>query len=158
MRRTHLSVATPTAAGRRAAGGGLGATQDGLIASGDSPAWMFTASAGDMIAGGVVDATLQVPQGEDWLATPDDTNTGADDFGCCAFNSPDGDGVSDSPTAWPLTHTGGKSICAVARCIGGNCASENAVMASLTVSSAQIELPGVYSTTVAVKRLKTTPR
>jgi hypothetical protein len=122
------------------AGGGLGATQNGLVTPGDGPSWVFTAPAGDTIAGGVVDATLSVPQGEDWIATPNDTNTGADDFAYCAANSPEGGAVCDQPTAWPITHPGGTTIYAVARCYQGNCPSVNTEVASLTISSAQIEL------------------
>jgi len=122
------------------AGGGLGATQNGTVTPGDGPSWVFTAPAGDTIAGGVIDATLSVPQGEDWIATPNDTNTGADDFAYCAANSPGGGAVCDQPTAWPITHPGGTTIYAVARCYQANCPDVKTEVAQVLISSAQIEL------------------
>ncbi len=121
-----------------AGGGALTAGQNGNVPDDGGPVWLFTAPPGETIAGGTVVATLQAPQGEDWISTPGDTNTPADDFAYCAFNSPS---PCSGTHTYSIDHAGGTNIYAVARCVdAGNCPSFQGEAARVSISSAQIEL------------------
>jgi hypothetical protein len=120
-----------------ARGGALTAQQNGSAPDDGGPVWLFTAPAGETIAGGTIVATLQAPQSEDWISTPGDTNTSADDFAYCAF-------TSHTPCAgtgtFTIDHAGGTNIYAVARCVNSDCPGNIGETAAVSISTAEISL------------------
>ena len=76
------------------------------------------------------------------MATPDNTNLAADDFGYCAFNSSCGPDFSQT-AAFGIQHPRGTSIYAVARCFeagSATCPASNGLNAEVSIQSALIEL------------------
>ncbi len=125
-----------------AQGGTLAAVEQGFGNTGEGPEWIFTAPPAQTIAGGTINATIAAPSGETWLATPDNTNLAADDFGYCAFNSSCGPDFSQT-AAFGIQHPGGTSIYAVARCFeagSATCPASNGLNAEVSIQSALIEL------------------
>jgi hypothetical protein len=108
------------------------------------PEWVFQAPAGSTIAGGTLTATLTSPHGQTWLGTPSATYDSADVLANCQYNL--ACGQSGTLTGvFPITHTGGTNIYAVAVCVGSyegatTCPATSGVDAAVSLSAADIEL------------------
>lgn len=116
--------------------------------------WHFTAPAGSTIAGGSMRMELYAPQGQAYLATPNNLHDGADVFANCQFNIQcQAGGPFGGPFAATvaIAHPGGQNIYAEAQCIGPgqpgtstqDCAQGDGaggVNAQAAVSAASIEL------------------
>jgi hypothetical protein len=117
----------------------------------EGPDWVFQAPAGSTIAGGTLTATLTSPHGQAWLGTPSATYDSADVLANCQYNL--ACGQSGTLTGvFPITHTGGTRIYAVAVCVGAyegatTCPASSGVDAAVYLSAADIELSNSSSPT-----------
>ncbi len=110
----------------------------------EGPDWMFNAPAGSTIAGGSVTATLTSPHGQAWLATPNATYDSADVLANCQYNQACG-AAGTLTGAFPIIHTGGTRLYAVAVCVGPyegatSCPAVGGLDAGVYVTAADIEL------------------
>jgi len=112
----------------------------------DGPMWVYTAPPGSTIAGGSVNVSLTSPQGEAYLATPENLYAQADVLINCQFNLPCGSNGTETRTV-PITDNGGTQLFAVALCVGPyygatTCppGSGGGLNARISISSADIEL------------------
>jgi hypothetical protein len=110
----------------------------------EGPDWVFQAPAGSTIAGGTLTATLTSPHGQAWLGTPSATYDSADVLVNCQYNNSCGSSGTLAG-AFPITHTGGTNLYAVAVCVGPyegatSCPAVGGTDASVSVSAADIEL------------------
>ena len=129
-----------------AEGGSIGATTSGEAPQHpyEGPEWVFTAPTGSTIAGGSLVATLTSPHGQSWLGTPSATYDSADILANCQYNlACGGDGTLSG--TFPITHSGGTNLYAIAVCVGPyegatNCPASGGLDAGIYVSSADIQL------------------
>lgn len=112
----------------------------------NGPMWIYTAPPGSTIAGGNINVSLTSPQGEAYLATPENLYAQADVLINCQFNLPCGSTGTETRTV-PITDNGGTQLFAVALCVGPyygatTCppGSGDGLNAQISVSSADIEL------------------
>jgi hypothetical protein len=108
------------------------------------PEWVFSALAGETIAGGTLTATLTSPQGQAWLGSPNSTYDSADVLVNCEYNLPCG-AAGSLAGIYPITHTGGVSIYAIAMCVGPyegalTCPANGGVDAAVSIKAADIAL------------------
>jgi hypothetical protein len=129
-----------------AQGGDLSAVTSGEAPQGayEGPEWVFTAPAGSTIAGGSITATLTSPHGQAWLGTPSASYDSADVLANCQYNAACGQNGTLS-AAFPITHSGGTNLYAVAVCVGPyegatSCPATGGLDAGIYVSSAAIAL------------------
>lgn len=112
----------------------------------NGPMWVYTAPAGSTIAGGHMAVSLTTPQGEAYVATPENVYAQADVLINCQFNLPCGpDGTETRDVQ--ITHNGGTQLFAAALCVGPyfgatSCPPnpQGGLNARVTVYSAEIEL------------------
>lgn len=150
---------TATAIGTLGANSGTANTcsQGGVLAGADSslapqdaysgPVWQFTAPAGSTIAGGSMSLSLYAPQGQAYVATPNNQYDAADVIANCQFNEPCGSGGVYTATV-PISHPGGTNIYAVAQCVPASYGAAvcpagdgaNNVNASFSIQAADISL------------------
>jgi hypothetical protein len=107
------------------------------------PEWVFTAPAGSTIAGGTLTAALTAPHGQAWLATPASSYDSANILANCQYNLQCGTSGTYGGV-FPITHTGGTSIYAIAVCVGPyegatTCPADGGLDAAVYVSAAEIE-------------------
>jgi len=76
--------------------------------------WMYSAPAGSTIAGGTVSYSLQTPQGEAYIATPNNSPSESDRLVLCRRSSCEGGVPSGSV---PIGHIGGTKLYATAFCL-----------------------------------------
>jgi hypothetical protein len=127
--------------------------QPGLVASdasqapqanGTGPMWVFSAPAGATITGGSLIVSLTAPQGQAYVATPQDLYDAADVLTNCQFTQPCDGGLAVLNAQIPISHPGGTQIFAAAECIdAGGCpagAGANGVNALVAISQSSIEL------------------
>jgi hypothetical protein len=110
------------------------------------PMWVYTAPAGSTIAGGTMSVSLTTPQGEAYVATPQNSYDQADVLINCQFNLPCGSNGTETRTV-AITHTGGTQLFAAALCVGPTygattcpAGSGGGLNAQLILYSADIEL------------------
>lgn len=112
------------------------------------PMWVYTAPAGSTIAGGVLRVSLSTPQGQAFVATPQDAYNQADIVINCQFNEPCGSNGTETATV-PIASTlaGGTQLFAAAMCVspsygGTSCpaGSGGGTNAVISVYAADIEL------------------
>ncbi len=108
------------------------------------PEWVFSAPAGERIAGGTLTGTLTSPQGQAWLGSPTAAYDSADVLGNCQYNLPCG-AAGSLTGVFPITHTGGSNIYAVAVCVGPyegalTCPAAGGVDAAVSITAADIAL------------------
>jgi len=127
--------------------------QPGLVASdasqapqtnGTGPMWVFTAPAGATITGGSLTVSLTAPQGQAYVATPQNLYDAADVLTNCQLGQPCNGGLAVLNAQIPISHPGGTQIFAAAECIDtGGCpagAGANGVNALVAISQSNIEL------------------
>ncbi|MGO9249044.1 MAG: hypothetical protein ACLP7W_10720 [Solirubrobacteraceae bacterium] len=110
--------------------------------------WVYTASAGSTIAGGVLSVSLSTPQGQAFVATPQDAYNAANVVINCQYNEPCGaDGTETASVSIAPTFAGGSQLFAAAMCVsptygGTTCpaGSGGGTNATISVYSADIEL------------------
>jgi hypothetical protein len=133
-------------------GGSLGAESSNAAPQPRGSGWMweFDAPTGSTIAGGTVTLSVLAPQGQSYLATPNNTYDGADVVSNCQFNEPCGTNGTLTTTV-PITHPGGTHLYAAAQCIGpgqpgapgADCAQgdgASGVNAQIAIQAADIDL------------------
>lgn len=133
-------------------GGYLIAANSSQVTVGRStgPLWEYAVPSGSTIAGGSITVSLTAPQGQAYLATPNNATDGADILANCQFNLPCGSSGSYSAVV-PIEHFGGTKLYAAAMCVGPgqpgtsteDCAAgdgANGLNAQAVVYAADIEL------------------
>jgi len=110
----------------------------------EGPEWIFQAPSGSTIAGGSITAMLSSPHGQAWLGTPSVAYDSADLLANCQYNLACGSTGTLAGT-FPITHTGGTNLYAVAVCVGAyegatSCPTVGGVDASISISAAEILL------------------
>jgi hypothetical protein len=115
----------------------------------NGPMWVYTAPAGFTIAGGHLTVSLTSPQGEAYVATPENVYAQADVLINCQFNLPCGPDGTETRDV-PITHSGGTQLFAAALCVGPfygatSCppGSGGGVNAQIAIRSAEIELANI---------------
>jgi hypothetical protein len=112
------------------------------------PMWVYTAPVGSTIAGGALRVSLSTPQGQAFVATPQDAYNQADIVINCQFNEPCGSNGTETATV-PIASTlaGGTQLFAAAMCVspsygGTSCpaGSGGGTNAVISVYAADIEL------------------
>jgi hypothetical protein len=100
-------------------GGYLIAANSSRVTVGRStgPMWEYAVPSGSTIAGGSITVSLTAPQGQAYLATPNNVTDGADILANCQFNLPCGSSGSYSAIV-PIEHLGGTKLYAAAMCVG----------------------------------------
>jgi hypothetical protein len=129
-----------------AQGGALGAVASARVQQNAyaGPEWVFSAPGGERIAGGTLTATFTSPQGQAWLGSPTAAYDPADVLGNCQYNLPCG-AAGSLTGVFPIVHTGGSNIYAVAVCVGSyegalTCPAGSGVDASVSIRAADIAL------------------
>jgi hypothetical protein len=125
-------------------GGALTAFDSSAVeeAADTGPMWVYTAPSGSTIAGGVLTVSLSTPQGEAYVATPNNEYSKADVLVNCQYNFPCSTATRTVPIAFP----GGTQLFEVALCIGRSegattCpSSPSGVNAAINLYAADIEL------------------
>jgi hypothetical protein len=110
--------------------------------------WTYTAPAGSTIAGGALSVSLSTPQGQAFVATPQDAYNQANVVINCQYNEPCGaDGTDTTSVSIAPTFAGGSRLFAAAMCVsptygGSTCpaGSGGGTNATISVYSADIEL------------------
>ena len=110
--------------------------------------WVYTAPAGSTIAGGALRVSLSTPQGQAWVATPQDAYNQANVVINCQYNEPCGaDGTETASVSIAPTFAGGSQLFAAAVCVsptygGTTCpaGSGGGTSATISVYSADMEL------------------
>jgi hypothetical protein len=124
-----------------ATGGELTAVSTGQAPAFTGPELVFTAPAGDTIAGGSLTADLTAPQGQAWIGTPQPAFSSADVFASCTTGSPCG-AAGTAAGVFPISPPGGTSIYAPAVCVdfSATACPPGAVNAQVDIKAADIEL------------------
>jgi hypothetical protein len=110
--------------------------------------WVYTVPAGSTIAGGALNVSLSTPQGQAWVATPQDAYNQANVVINCQYNEPCGaDGTETASISIAPTFAGGSQLFAAAMCVsptygGTTCpaGSGGGTNATISVYAADIEL------------------
>ncbi len=110
--------------------------------------WTYTAPAGSTIAGGSLTVSLSTPQGQAFVATPQDAYNQANVVINCQYNEPCGaDGTETATVPIASTFAGGTQLFAAAMCVsptygGTTCpaGSGGGTSATISVYAADIEL------------------
>ena len=110
--------------------------------------WVYTAPAGSTIAGGVLSVSLSTPQGQAFVATPQDAYNQANVVINCQYNEPCGaDGTETASVSIAPTFAGGSQLFAAAMCVsptygGTTCpaGSGGGTNATISVYAADLEL------------------
>lgn len=110
--------------------------------------WVYTAPAGSTIAGGALSVSLSTPQGQAFVATPQDAYNQANVVINCQYNEPCGaDGTETASVSIGPTFAGGSQLFAAAMCVsptygGTTCpaGSGGGTSATISVYAADIEL------------------
>jgi hypothetical protein len=110
--------------------------------------WTYTAPAGSTIAGGALSVSLSTPQGQAYVATPQDAYNSANVVINCQYNEQCGaDGTYTTSVSIAPTLAGGSQLFAAAMCVsptygGTTCpaGSGGGTNATISVYSADIEL------------------
>jgi hypothetical protein len=110
--------------------------------------WVYTAPAGSTIAGGALSVSLSTPQGQAFVATPQDAYNQANVVINCQYNEPCGvDGTETASVSIAPTFAGGSQLFAAAMCVsptdgGTTCpaGSGGGTNATISVYAADIEL------------------
>jgi hypothetical protein len=110
------------------------------------PMWVYTAPAGSTVAGGTLTVSVTTPQGEAYIATPENEYSQADVVINCQFNEPCGSNGTETATV-PINHPGGTQLFAAALCVGPTygattcpAGSGGGTNAEISVYAADIEL------------------
>jgi hypothetical protein len=124
-----------------ATGGELTAVSAGQAPAFTGPEWVFTAPAGDTIAGGSITADLTAPQGQAWIGSPAPAFSSGDVIASCATGLPCGAAGTASGVI-PISHLGGTSIYAPAVCVDFSASTcpPGVVNAQVDIKAADIEL------------------
>jgi hypothetical protein len=124
-----------------ATGGQLSAVSTGQAPAFTGPELVFTAPAGDTIAGGSLTADVTAPQGQAWIGTPQPAFSPDDVLASCTTGSPCG-AAGTAGGVFPISHPGGTSIYAPAVCVDLSAAAcpPGAVNAQVDIKAADIEL------------------
>jgi hypothetical protein len=124
-----------------ATGGELSAVSTGQALAFTGPELVFTAPAGDTIAGGSLTADVTAPQGQAWIGTPQPAFSSDDVLASCTTGSPCG-AAGTAAGVIPISHPGGTSIYAPAVCVDFSAAAcpPGAVNAQVDIKAADIEL------------------
>lgn len=109
---------------------------------------MYTAPVGSTIAGGALRVSLSTPQGQAFVATPQDAYDQANVVINCQYNEPCGtDGTEAASVSIAPTFAGGSQLFAAAMCVsptygGTSCpaGSGGGTNATISVYAADIEL------------------
>jgi hypothetical protein len=112
------------------------------------PMWVYTAPEGSVIAGGALTVSLTSPQGEAYVATPQNEYSQADVLVNCQFNEPCGsDGTETETAGIAQSFSGGTRLFAAALCVGPydgatSCpaGTGGGIDAEISVHAADIEL------------------
>ena len=110
--------------------------------------WVYTVPAGSTIAGGALSVSLSTPQGQAFVATPQDAYNQANVVINCQYNEPCGtDGTETASVSIAPTFAGGSQLFAAAMCVsptygGTTCpaGSGGGTNATISVYAADIEL------------------
>ena len=82
------------------------------------PMWTYTAPAGSTIAGGALTVSLLTPQGQAYVATPQNSYTSAADVLVnCQYNTPPCGSSGTGVTTVPIKHPGGTQLFMAAFCV-----------------------------------------
>ncbi len=81
------------------------------------PMWVYSAPAGSTIAGGAIKVSLTTPQGQAYVATPENSYDQADVLINCQYNLPCGSNGTETATV-PISHPGGTQLFVPALCVG----------------------------------------
>jgi hypothetical protein len=112
------------------------------------PMWTYTAPAGSTIAGGALTVSLLTPQGQAYVATPQNSYTSAADVLVnCQYNTPPCGSSGTGVTTVPIKHAGGTQLFMAAFCVaptegGLTCpaGSGGGVNAEISLYAADVEL------------------
>ena len=120
-----------------ATGGALSAVSSGAAPAFTGPEWVFTAPAGDTIAGGTITTDLTAPQGQAWIGSPQPAFDANDVIISCAAG-----GACGTAGVVPISHPGGTTLYAPALCVdfsATTCPAQG-LNAQVDIKAADIEL------------------